>query len=68
MEGHGLRKNGEVFEIEVSINLHWYDNEPFFTLIARDISKRKQLEKTILEREERLRLVFENAPIGICIY
>lgn len=68
MEGHGLRKNGEVFEIEVSINLSWYENEPFFTLIARDITKRKQLEKSLYEREERLRLLYDNAPIGICIF
>ncbi len=68
MEGHGLRNNGEVFAIEVSVNLTWYDNEPFFTLIARDISQRKQLEKTIYRREERLRLLFENAPIAICIF
>ena len=68
IEGHGLRKNGEVFEVEMSINLNWYDNDPFFTLIARDISQRKQLEKILYEREERLRLLLENAPIGICIF
>jgi len=68
MEGQGLRKNGEVFAIEVSINLSWYANEPFFTLIARDISRRKQLEKILCEREERLRLLLENAPIGICVF
>ena len=68
MEGHGLRKNGEVFEVEMSFNLQWYDDEPFLTIIVRDISKRKQLEKALQKRDERLRLLFENAPIGICIF
>jgi PAS domain S-box-containing protein len=68
VEGYGLRKNGEVFDVEVAFNLSWYDNEPFFSLIVRDISKRKQLEQVIYEREERLRLLFENAPIAICIF
>jgi PAS domain S-box-containing protein len=68
IETHGLRKNGQVFEVEMSFNVSWYDNAPFFTIIARDISKRKQLEKNLYEHDERLRLLFENAPIGICIF
>jgi PAS domain S-box-containing protein len=67
-DGHGLRKGGEVFEVEVSFNLTWYDNEPFFTIFVRDISKRKQLERILYEREKRLRLLVENAPISICIF
>jgi len=67
-EGSGLRKNGELFEVEISFNLSWYENKPFFTIIARDISQRKQLEKSLYEREQRFRLLFENAPIGICFF
>lgn len=67
-EGFGLRKNGELFEVEISFNLSRYENKPFFTIIARDISQRKQLEKSLYEREERFRLLLENAPIGICFF
>ncbi|MEP7188316.1 MAG: PAS domain S-box protein, partial [Roseiflexaceae bacterium] len=35
--------------------------------VTMDISKRKLAEDAIRDSEERFRLVFENAPIGICL-
>ncbi len=35
--------------------------------VTMDITKRRQAEDAIQQSEERFRLVFENAPIGICL-
>jgi PAS domain S-box-containing protein len=67
-EGLGRRRNGSIFPVEQTFNLHWPNNEPFFTIIVRDISGRREIEKSLHESEARLRLIFENAPIGICIF
>jgi PAS domain S-box-containing protein len=67
-EGFGLRKDGSVFPVEQTFSLHWTSNEQFFTMIVRDISRRKEVEKKLYESEELFRLSFENAPIGICIF
>jgi PAS domain S-box-containing protein len=68
IEGIGRRKDGSEFAVEPSFTLYWVNKQPFFTIIARDVSERKQLEKKLHESEELFRLNFENAPIGICIF
>lgn len=67
-EGIGRRKDGALFPVEQTFNFHWANNEPFFTIIVRDISRRKEIEKSLHVSEERLRLILENSPIGICIF
>jgi PAS domain S-box-containing protein len=66
-EGLGRRKDGSVFPVEQTFNLHWPNNEPFFTIIVRDITRRKEVEKRLYESEELFRLNFENAPVGIIV-
>jgi len=68
IEGIGHRKDGSEFAVEPSFALCWINDEPFFTIIARDVSERKQLEKKLHESEELFRMNFENAPIGICLF
>ena len=68
IEGIGRRKDGSEFAVEPSFTLYWVNEEPFFTIIARDVSKRKEIEKKLYESEELFRLSFQNAPIGICIF
>ncbi|MDY7007678.1 MAG: PAS domain S-box protein [Cyanobacteriota bacterium] len=36
-------------------------------ITTRDITERKQMEKILQEREQRFRLAFDNAPIGIAL-
>ncbi|GGA13109.1 hypothetical protein CYANOKiyG1_26280 [Okeania sp. KiyG1] len=36
-------------------------------ITTRDITERKQMEKVLQEREQRFRLAFDNAPIGIAL-
>ena len=68
IEGLDRRKNGSEFPVELSFALYWVKEEPFFTIITRDISRRKEFEKRLYESEELFRLSFENAPIGITIF
>lgn len=44
-EFEGLRKNGEVFEVELWVHQLKLDNQPQFMGIIRDISERKHLDR-----------------------
>ncbi len=68
MEGIGLRKDGSEFIAEQTCNTQWVGTEAYFTVIVRDITQRKEIEKRLYESEELFRLSFENAPVGIAIF
>ena len=50
-----LRANGEEFPIEASISQSEIDHQKLFTVILRDITKRKEAEGALRESEERAR-------------
>jgi PAS domain S-box-containing protein len=64
-EGLGIRKDGAEFPTEVSQSIWKSGGEVFATGIVRDITERKNAEKALLEREERLRAIVETAVDGI---
>ena len=53
-ELEALKKNGEVFPIELSVSEMSVEGESFFTGIIRDISERKELSASILKANEEL--------------
>lgn len=57
----GRRKNGEVFPKEVVCNVGKYLGEDVIITTARDISARKQVEKTLKDNEEKYHMLIDLA-------
>ncbi|MCV2369167.1 PAS domain-containing sensor histidine kinase [Roseateles oligotrophus] len=61
----GLRSNGEEFPIEASISFIEIDGEKVYTVILRDITKRKKTEENLRESEYRWRFAIEGSGDGL---
>jgi len=59
-----LRKDGTPVPVEVSSKIL---PDGRWQAFARDISERKRIERTLQESEERFRLTFDGAPIGMAL-
>jgi PAS domain S-box-containing protein len=64
IEMPALRANGEEFPVELSISRIAHSEPPVFTATLRDITRRKQEEKTLVEQA---RLAALRADIGIAL-
>ena len=64
-ETRHYHKDGHVIDLELSVNYDISIGELFFAF-ARDITERKRAEATLLESEERYRLISENTVEAIC--
>jgi len=63
-----LRKNGEVFPVEISFGELTRDGRKMFTGFLRDISKRKQAEKALrAAMDERTRIGVFREEIGVAL-
>ncbi len=60
------KKGGEKITALLSSRRILYDGEDCILTMARDISERKQLEKELHEKEERLRILINSTPDIIC--
>jgi PAS domain S-box-containing protein len=61
-ETYHKRKDNTVFPVEVSSRLITIEGSKYFQTIARDITKRKSVEDTLKESEEKFRKIFEESP------
>jgi PAS domain S-box-containing protein len=62
------RKDGAFVDVEISTNGVVLGGRKLVFCVCRDISSRKAAERALRESEEKFRLVFEKAPIGIMHY
>ena len=60
LELPGLRSDGNVFPMEISLSAGRLENKQFVVAVARDVTERKQMEDTLRQSEERFREVAEN--------
>jgi len=60
LELPGLRSDGKVFPMEISLSAGKLENKQFVIAVARDITERKQMEDTLRQSEERFREVAEH--------
>jgi len=62
-----IRTDGSTFPFEMTVSEVRSDGRLSLIVIGRDISRRKQTESVLAETEQRLRLTFEAAPMGILV-
>jgi PAS domain S-box-containing protein len=63
-----VKKNGLLFQVEISSRLIDIDGKHYFQSIIRDITDRKQFEKALKESEIRYRELFDNNPNAMWVY
>ncbi|GAB4338095.1 MAG: hypothetical protein Kow0037_21790 [Calditrichia bacterium] len=64
---NGLRKNGEVFPIEISVGNWADDQEEYFFSIIRDVSQRVKTEQELIQSRESLRKLIDNMLDAVVI-
>jgi diguanylate cyclase (GGDEF)-like protein/PAS domain S-box-containing protein len=66
-ELHARRKDGRLVPVEISLSPLASAGEPLVMAAIRDVTARKQMEAALSESEERFRLAFNAAPIGMAL-
>ncbi len=62
------RKDGSVFDVELSNNGAVIDGQKLIFCVCRNISARKRAERMLRERELQLRLFIEHSPAAIAMF
>lgn len=62
------RKDGSLFDVEVSTRFIDIDGVPFLQKIIRDITERKRAQEALEQSERKFRLLFENMTSGFALH
>jgi len=63
-----LRANGQEFPAELTLTCTPLDGPPIFTCYLRDISERKRLEQSLVERASEVEGIFETMMDGLVVF
>jgi PAS domain S-box-containing protein len=66
-ETYHRRKDGTTVDVEISSNGAFIGGKKLILCVCRDITKRKLVEQAVQQSENKLKSVFNTAPIGIGI-
>ncbi len=61
------RKDGSIFDVEISVQYRAYENGSRIVGFLRDISESKQAEEELKKRSAFIENLLENAPIGFAV-
>jgi len=64
---HGLRKDGSVVPVEISLSSFMEDGRRYVDAVVADISARKQMEERLQHSEAHLRLLLSTNPNGLLV-
>lgn len=64
---HGLRKDGSVLPIEISLSSFMENGRRYVDAVVADISARKQIEERLQRSEAHLRLLLSTHPNGLLV-
>ena len=65
LEGLHRRKDSTTFPVEVSLGLVQMDNENLISVLARDVTERKQGEEIVRNAQQRMALHFQQTLFGV---
>jgi PAS domain S-box-containing protein len=68
LETRHRRKDGSIYDVEISFNILEWEGENLGFCVCRDITERKQAQIKLQEREATLRLFAQYAPAGIAMF
>ncbi|MCL4264034.1 MAG: PAS domain S-box protein [Anaerolineae bacterium] len=61
------RKDGSVFPVEVRVRPLWQGNRRFGVSLARDMTRRKEAESALRQRETQLQHIIDTVPEGVLL-
>jgi PAS domain S-box-containing protein len=67
VEFAGRRKDGELFSLELSVDVVMARTQTHFVVVLRDITERKRAEATLRGSEQKLRRILEALPVAVRI-